>query len=456
MQGSTSRAAALLVGAAVLISATVVSEGFSRSFASQREIGLYSAGVALSGTDDVTVVRPGSIPAFHPGSRVAVAAGKGASVAQLAARRQRKWLAEGDIPGELSMFADLSRTSLLDLDTLLLPNGGLLAGGSTNWRYVWPRDASFAAAALARTDHPANALDILLFLQSIQEADGSFHARYRPSGTGAVPDDRGIQQDGPGWVLWGVGQWFDASDEPPSARAELTTLRPLIRRSAAGLIKLLDPDTGLPPASSDYWERDESDLTLGAAAPILAGLRAAPALLTALGDRRLARQSRAAAQRLDASIHTYFGPRGYPRVITGNDRDAAIAFLMPPFADSARADVYRAWMSAGQEMRQPAGGLSPGVGWKKDGISWTPETALFALAAAASGESDLALSWVSWLDSHRTVLGSLPEKVTAHGRPAAVAPLAWTAALVVLTLDELEENGRLPAWPREGLLRTGR
>jgi GH15 family glucan-1,4-alpha-glucosidase len=100
-------------------------------------------------------------------------------------------------------------------------------------------------------------------------------------------------------------------------------------------------------------------------------------------------------------------------------------------------------------MRQPAGGLSPGVGWRKDGISWTPETALFALAAAASGETELALGWVSWLDSHRTVLGSLPEKVTARGNPAAVAPLAWTAALVVLTLDELEDHRRLPAWPRE-------
>ncbi len=451
VQGSTSRAAALLVGAAVLISATVVSEGFSRSFASQGEIGLYADGVALSGSEEVTVVRPGKIPAFHPGSRVAVATGKDASTAEATARRQRAWLADGVVPAESTMFADLSRTALLDLDTLLLPNGAMLAGGSANWRYVWPRDASFAAAALARTGHSGDALDILLFLQSTQEKDGSFHARYRPSGTGAVPDDRGIQQDGAGWVLWGAKQWYDASGDEQAGLADLRAVRPLIRRSARGLINLLDPETGLPPASSDYWEREESDLTLGAAAPVLAGLRAAPTLLTALGDRGLAHQARVAAERLDASITAYFGPRGYPRVVTGNDRDAAVAFLMPPFADSAPADVHQAWVSAGQEMRQPAGGLSPGVGWKKDGISWSPETALFALAAAASGETDLALGWVSWLDSHRTVLGSLPEKVTARGNPAAVAPLAWTAALVVLTLDELEDHVRLPAWPRERL-----
>jgi glucoamylase len=454
VQERTRRAAALLVGATVLVSATVIGEGSTRSFASQHELGLHSAGVALSGTGEVTVVRPDRIPAFHPGTRVAVAAGKRAGKARTAANRQRAWLAEGDVPGKSTMFADLSRTSLLDLDTLLLPNGALLAGGSTSWRYVWPRDASFAAAALARSGHPADGLDILLFLQSTQEADGSFQARYRPSGAGAVPDSRGIQQDGAGWALWGIRQWLDASSEPAAARAGLRALRPLVRRSAAGLIELLDPDTHLPPASSDYWERDESDLTLGAAAPILAGLRAAPALLTALGDGRLARQSRLAGQRLDASIHTYFGPRGYPRVITGNDRDAAIAFLMPPFAESARADVHQAWLTASQEMRQPAGGLSPGVGWKDDGISWTPETALFALSAAASGETDLALGWISWLDTHRTALGSLPEKVTARGNPASVAPLAWTAALVVLTLDELEDNGRLPPLPRERLPRA--
>ena len=33
--------------------------------------------------------------------------------------------------------------------------------------------------------------------------------------------------------------------------------------------------------------------------------------------------------------------------------------------------------------------------------------------------------------------GSLPEKVLADGRPASVAPLAWSAAAVVLSADTL-------------------
>ena len=89
------------------------------------------------------------------------------------------------------------------------------------------------------------------------------------------------------------------------------------------------------------------------------------------------------------------------------------------------------------EMARPAGGVAPGVGWKDDGISWTPETALFAAAWAAIGHHDRAESLLRWLGDHRTDAGSFPEKVLFDGRPAAVAPLAWTAALVVIARHEL-------------------
>jgi GH15 family glucan-1,4-alpha-glucosidase len=49
---------------------------------------------------------------------------------------------------------------------------------------------------------------------------------------------------------------------------------------------------------------------------------------------------------------------------------------------------------------------------------------------------------MDWLDAHRTRWGSLPEKVLADGAPAGPAPLAWTAALVVLTAAQLDSaNG---------------
>ena len=55
-----------------------------------------------------------------------------------------------------------------------------------------------------------------------------------------------------------------------------------------------------------------------------------------------------------------------------------------------------------------------------------------------SGRPQLAAHWMDWLSAHRTPWGSLPEKVLATGAPAGPAPLAWTAALVVLTAAELD------------------
>jgi GH15 family glucan-1,4-alpha-glucosidase len=87
--------------------------------------------------------------------------------------------------------------------------------------------------------------------------------------------------------------------------------------------------------------------------------------------------------------------------------------------------------------RRPAGGYAPGVDWKEDGISWTPETSLYALSAASNNDPALANTLLRWLAEHRTKAGSIPEKVLHNGRPAAVAPLAWTAAVIVLTALEL-------------------
>jgi len=212
----------------------------------------------------------------------------------------------------------------------------------------------------------------------------------------------------------------------------------LVTRAGQACLYSVATPSGLPPAARDYWETTESVLTLGTAAPLLAGLRAASLLATDLADPALAASTARAATSLDATIRGRFGPAGYPRRLGGDARDAAVTFLLPPFADPASpADprLTQAWLQAQAELRRPGGGLAPGADWKSDGVSWTPETALFALTAASTGRRDLAAGWLDWLDRHRTAQGSLPEKVTADGKPAAVAPLAWTAASVLLALS---------------------
>ena len=399
-------------------------------------IPLYAEGVVLDAGGMPQIVRPGTPPDDPDAQDDAV---------QRA--RQDAWLEEGDVPGP-DRYADLAEQALRDLDALVLPNGAAIAGTSAAWRYVWPRDASFTAVALARTGHPDDAFEVLTYLQRMQDersSGGVFEARYLPDGTGAVPDERGLQLDGNGWVLWAVAQWYDAAGSGAATDEALEELRPLVERSLAAIEANTDPVSGLPGVFPDYWEVRESVPTLGTCAPLLLGVRAAEGVAEDLGLGAV----EPLVTRLEAGVDR-FAP-DYPRRLGGRDRDTAVAFLMPPFVeaggvegDDAGAgvdeDVSAAWSAAAAAMVRPAGGLAPGEGWKEDGISWTPTTAVFALTAAASGDVEQAVERLDWLEAHRTSRGALPEKVLWDGSPSAVAPLAWTASLVLLTLDELDRQ----------------
>lgn len=352
------------------------------------------------------------------------------------AKSQRRWLADGCVPGAGTRWAELSRSALLDLHTLTLPGGALVAGWTPAWRYVWPRDASAGAAALAAAGHVDDASQVLAFLGTRQQPDGLFQARYLPDRPG-VPDDRGIQLDSTGWALWGLAEVVERA--PAAERADLVARhRTLLDRSATALAALTGDGTRLPPPSPDYWEIHETEVTLGTVAPMLAGMSAARWLYAVAGEGDRAGAADMVHRRFADLVADRFGGRGYQRYPGGGGADSAVAMLMPPFQEDATAAVRAAFEDAPSRLARPAGGIAPGEAWAEKTVSWTPEVALFALAAAASGDTERAERRLGWLQRHRSPLGALPEKVLADGRPAGVAPLAWTAASVVLTVAALD------------------
>ena len=137
----------------------------------------------------------------------ATEAGMGVTDAESAETRlPGSWLADGRVPEVPELGGStMVQNALRDLETLSLPYGVPVAGWAPAWRYVWPRDSAFAASALARTGHIAEARRILNFLSAAQPASGQFQARYRPDGSGP-PDDRGLQLDGSGWAVWALDQ----------------------------------------------------------------------------------------------------------------------------------------------------------------------------------------------------------------------------------------------------------
>ena len=400
------------------------------------DIALLSGTVAVGPDGAVVEVLPGA-GATVPGTRVLSGPGSAAAVAQ-----EQAWLASGTVPSvpDLGADSDLVRGALLDLHVLTQTYGVPVAGWTGPWRYVWPRDAAFAAVAFARTGHLDDAERLIDFLARVQPASGVFQARYLPDGSG-VPDDRGAQLDGVGWALWATAGVADAL--PPAQRETfVASHRPLVDRSTAAALAAIAGPSGLPPASPDYWEVRERRTTLATAAVLRAGLEAAVRLDLTVGDGPAAARAAAGTARLSQAITRDFAPRGYPRRLGGraDSVDLGVAFLLPPFADAVDPAAYARFDAAPAALARPAGGLAPGGSWKRDGVSWTPTTATWALVAAASGDRDQAVSRLAWLQDHRTAEGSLPEKVLADGRPAAVAPLAWTAAAVVLAADELSRS----------------
>jgi GH15 family glucan-1,4-alpha-glucosidase len=425
-----SRSVAAVVALGVLAGGLVA---YGSSGPRVAHVDLYAEGVVATPDGPVTVPA-GQTPELHAGTRVLV---DGASTEDDAlAAEQRAWLAAGEVPGADGPYADMVADALLDLRTLVLDDGASVAAWTPHWRYVWPRDASFVAVALARTGHVEDALAVLGFLEGVQARDGSFQARYLPDGTG-VPDDRAAQTDGTGWALWAAGEVVAAA-APADRAATAERLRTLVERSAAHATALVEDD-GLPPASPDYWEVPEDELTLGTVAPVLAGLEAADDVLLLLGEDEEAAAVREAAGRTRAAVERVFGDgTAYGRYADGQVADAASAFVLPPFQPTALDGAVEGWQASAATMARPAGGLAPGAGWKQDGISWTPQTSLYAMVAAENGFASQARDRLDWLDAHRTSMGALPEKVLADGSPAAVAPLAWTAACVVLAADALD------------------
>jgi GH15 family glucan-1,4-alpha-glucosidase len=380
--------------------------------------------------------------AGHNSVRLAGQCADGTSAGNSAAG---KWLASGTVPGAGPVLQSMAERSLLDLYLSVQPDGAVVAGYYHGWDYAWPRDSSWVAAALAETGHGPDALRVLRFLGQQQNTDGTWAARYETNGSGPVVDGRPAELDAVGWVPWAAWSWYQTAGA--AARAELAGLWPMVNAAAGAAERSLTPN-GLPEPATDYWEHG-SQVTLGTAAPLLTGLRAAADIATTLGQTSASARWATAASRLATAVQASFGCYGdnrLPRDSAGPD--AAITWLGPPFGPATPA-LERDEQAAQRALTLPSGGLLPGTDWPGNlTTAWTPETAFFALSDAETGQHAAAATLLDWLAAHRTALGELPEQVNADGRPGSVAPLAWTDAAVLLTL--VAQSHALPAVPVPG------
>jgi glucoamylase len=409
---------------------------------------LYAEGIAQEpcAPSHIVVVPVGASSQYDTGSSV-LRIGAATVCDRSAVRAGQQWLSAGSVPGTTAQLRSMASRALLDLRLSVRANGAVIAGWHPGWEYSWPRDSSWVAVALAATGHRAQSLRILRFLQRLQLPDGTWAARYWPDGAGPVRDGRPGELDANGWVPWAVWSWGSAEQASGhSVRRQLAEFWPMVRSAANAAVRALSH--GLPVASMDYWE-DSVEVTLGTAAPLLAGLRASADIAGELGASSYAQRWGSAATTLAAGIRAGFGRYGYHRrPYQSSGADAAIVFLGPPFAQLDPV-ISRAIDNAQKALTLPNGGLLPGTDWPGNKTTaWTAETAFFALFNAEAGHHQQAARILTWLASRRTRLGALPEMVNAQGRPASAAPLAWTDAVVLLSL--VAQSHPLPIVPAGG------
>jgi hypothetical protein len=256
--------------------------------------------------------------------------------------------------------------------------GAVVAGAREGWAYVWPRDASAVAIALAAAGYRREARRIVRFLRGL---DLGAAARFQTDGTPV--DGREAQGDAAGWVAAASG--------------------------AAGLPSATSkrPWQGL----ADYEENGSGDFLANAIASGAPHIRAR--FGTPAGT--LARRAGDPASGLDSAAAWAVRPFPHPALYPLIRRT-----LLRLAADSGRF------------------GIAPSEDWSGGGDPWTAPTAWAAWSLAALGERPAALRLMAELRRTAPPAGMLPERVDARtGIPTSTTPLAWSHAFAILALRQL-------------------
>jgi len=191
------------------------------------------------------------------------------------------------------------------------PTGQILASLPPGmWNRTWPRDMSYAIAALARTGFPEQAFDAISFVLSgsaggyIDQVGADYLVSItRYFGDGSEESDGDPEVEGPniefdgfGLFLWAMGIWAEGQPD----LEDLEEHWPVIREQVVDVILgLVEPETGLIAPDSSIWEvhwngRQKRFTYTNAAA--VAGLCAASRIEERLGDPSSAQVYRDAAQ----------------------------------------------------------------------------------------------------------------------------------------------------------------
>jgi GH15 family glucan-1,4-alpha-glucosidase len=404
--------------------------------------------------------------------------------ATLIERTDRYWSywsrRHADVLEELpAAVVNLYQQSLLILRTQIDDGGAILAAndsdifqfGRDTYSYMWPRDGALVSIALDTAGYSSLARRFYIFSSELITRHGFFLHKYNPDGSAGSswhpwsnPDGKlqyPIQEDETALVLYGLDFHLKTTSDMELIRRLYDDF---IAPATRFLLRYRDPDTGLPEPSFDLWEerRGVMAFTVGS---VWAGLHAGARFADLFADEELARDCRAAADRMrEATIEHLYDPtlgRFLRRIVTGEggvivERDTVI--------DSSLAGLYMFGMLEADDPKVAAtmekvehdlwvktdiGGIAryaddyyhqttrdtatvPGNPW----IICTLWLADWYIAKASSpADLQRAMELIEWVVARSLPSGTLPEQVHPHtAQPLSVSPLTWSHATFVQTV----------------------
>lgn len=348
--------------------------------------------------------------------------------------------------------AKLTETSRQVLGDCALPNGAIVAANSdatyypreaANYRFVWPRDASFVSVAANLIGLPISR-PFFSWLEKYPEdfkKEGLLYSNYATNGRiGSL--GKLFEPDQMGSLLWAIDDYLERVPRESAA------LEPLVKRIANGLVaawggKFFTPNT------ADLWEdgyrqtstRIENNFTYSLAA-CYQGLRLASARYKTRAWKKTADQMRI---QIDAAWNETSGTfsRNHGR-ITDHNIDASLLGLVWPFEvypiDDKRiiSTVDRI-----EETLVEHGGVhryqfdyfdSEGTAWEGGG-AWPILNFWMTIYWLRRGNRRRALAYFQWVLERVDVY--LPEQIFDDFR-VGIYPLAWSHAMFILAANELK------------------
>jgi glucoamylase len=336
------------------------------------------------------------------------------------------------------------RRSFLVLKLLTDRNhGGIVAAPCMDpeYRFCWPRDATYVAYALDRCGFHEEAKRFYKWCKRAQEKEGGLYQRYYIEAKIRGPC-WSSQIDEIATVIWSVGKHFDLTNDLEFIKSMWSS----IKKAAEFMCAAINPTTNLTE-SVGLWEEKFGSHTYSNAA-ICSALKTSARIAKFMDEDNLSEKWDAEAEKIkEALLNLTWDSRRNRFIKTFNPKDegldVSLLGLTVPFEVLPAQDerMQKTVLAIEQSFNFEVGGIGryPGDLYY-NGNPWILTTLWLALYYEQLGDIGKAEMIVKWVIEHATDLGLLSEQVDkSTGLPISAIPLAWSHAFFILAVLGLKE-----------------